>query len=65
MPGMRSPVRATMPPFAAKYAPLMEPEGSIEGWAAMFSQPVQVQVNRIIAWRRTPEGLQRRVAAAS
>ena len=57
-------VRATMTPFAAKYAPLIGADG-LEQWAATFSQPIRVRVSRIMAWRRTPEGVQRRVVTAS
>jgi PPOX class probable F420-dependent enzyme len=50
--------------FRAKYDPVM-PAGAWDGWAAGFSQPVVVEVRRVLAWISTPEGPQVRDVPAS
>jgi len=42
--------------FRQKYAAALGDQ-PFEEWRAQFSQPVLVHVQRIIAWRRTPDGM--------
>src|SRR5262249_36666899 len=41
-------VQATLPAFADKYAPLRQ--STPEDWAARFSQPIRIDLLRVISW---------------
>lgn len=49
-------VRDTMPSFESKYAPMLGGQ-PLAQWLATFSQPVRITLTRLIAWRRSAEGV--------
>ena len=41
-------VQATLPAFADKYAPLRQSAPDV--WAARFSQPIRIDLLRVVSW---------------
>jgi PPOX class probable F420-dependent enzyme len=45
--------------FGRKYAPMLDGQ-PLDAWLMTFSQPIVVTLDRLVAWRGTPDGLEYR-----